>query len=108
MHVKLAEDTETVIEGTVTTGAGVFFDAFYVQDETGGIMAFQEVPADSLKPGDKVRVYGHIITFDNNKEIEFTSFDQDVIKIGTGDPVQPKLVATGEATSDANQGLLLK
>jgi DNA/RNA endonuclease YhcR with UshA esterase domain len=105
---KLAEDTHTVIEGTVTTGAGVFFDAFYVQDETGGIMAFQEVPAGSIVPGDKVRIYGHIITFDNNKEIEFASFEQDVIKIGTGEPVQPKLVPTGEATSDANQGLLVK
>jgi DNA/RNA endonuclease YhcR with UshA esterase domain len=105
---KLAEDTHTVIEGTVTTGAGVFFDAFYVQDETGGIMAFQEVPAGSIVPGDKVRIYGHIITFDNNKEIEFASFEQDVIKIGTGDPVQPKLVPTGDATSETNQGLLVK
>ncbi|MDQ0975091.1 uncharacterized protein YdeI (BOF family) [Neobacillus niacini] len=105
---KLADDSQTVIEGTVTTGAGVFFDAFYVQDETGGIMAFQEVPADSIKPGDKVRIYGHIIEFDGNKEIEFTSFNQDVIKIGSGEPLQPKEVATGEATSDANQGLLVK
>jgi DNA/RNA endonuclease YhcR with UshA esterase domain len=105
---KLAEDTHTVIEGTVTTGAGVFFDAFYVQDETGGIMAFQEVPAGSLKPGDKVRIYGHIITFDNNKEIEFAKFDQDVIKIGEGDPILPKAVDTGVATSEANQGLLVK
>jgi hypothetical protein len=105
---KLAEDSSTVIEGTVTTGAGVFFDAFYVQDETGGIMAFQEVPADSIKPGDKVRIYGHIITFDGNKEIEFTSFDQDVIKIGTGEPLPAKEVPTGEATSNANQGLLVK
>jgi uncharacterized protein YdeI (BOF family) len=105
---KLAEDTHTVIEGTVTTGAGVFFDAFYVQDETGGIMAFQEVPAGSLVPGDKVRIYGHIITFDNNKEIEFTKFEQDVIKISSGEPLQPKLVPTGHATSEANQGLLVK
>ncbi|WNF22693.1 DUF4350 domain-containing protein [Mesobacillus jeotgali] len=105
---KLAEDTHTVIEGTVTTGAGVFFDAFYVQDETGGIMAFQEVPDGSLKPGDKVRIYGHIITFDKNKEIEFAKFDQDVIKFGEGDPIPPKQVATGEATSEANQGLLVK
>ena len=97
-----------MIEGTVTTGAGVFFDAFYVQDETGGIMAFQEVPAGSLKPGDKVRIYGHIITFDNNKEIEFAKFEQDVIKIGEGEPIEPKEVPTGEATSDANQGLLVK
>jgi predicted extracellular nuclease/uncharacterized protein YdeI (BOF family) len=105
---KLAEDSDTVIEGTVTTGAGVFFDAFYVQDETGGIMAFQEVPAGSIKPGDKVRIYGHIITFDNNKEIEFAKFEQDVIKIGEGTPLEPKPVPTGEATSNLNQGLLVK
>ncbi|WP_226642998.1 DUF4350 domain-containing protein [Mesobacillus subterraneus] len=105
---QLAEDSETVIEGTVTTGAGVFFDAFYVQDETGGIMAFQEVPAGSIKPGDKVRIYGHIITFDNNKEIEFAKFEQDVIKIGQGDPVKPELVATGEATTETKQGRLVK
>ena len=105
---KLADDTDVVVEGTVTTGAGVFFDAFNLQDETGGIMAFQEVPDGSLKPGDKVRVYGHIKTFDNNKELEFTSFSKDVIKIGTGEPLEPKVVPTGEATSAANQGLLVK
>jgi uncharacterized protein YdeI (BOF family) len=105
---KLADDTEVVVEGTVTTGSGVFFDAFNLQDETGGIMAFQEVPDGALKPGEKVRVYGHIKTFDNNKELEFTNFAKDVIKIGSGEPVQPKLVATGEATSAANQGFLVK
>ncbi|WP_082692826.1 DUF4350 domain-containing protein [Bacillus sp. FJAT-29814] len=105
---KLADDTDVVVEGTVTTGAGVFFDAFNLQEETGGIMAFQEVPDGSLKPGDKVRVYGHIKTFDNNKELEFTSFSKDVIKIGTGEPLEPKVVPTGEATSAANQGLLVK
>ncbi|WP_160724102.1 DUF4350 domain-containing protein [Bacillus sp. USDA818B3_A] len=102
------DGTEVVVEGTVTTGAGVFFDSFYLQDETGGIMAFQEVAEDSLKPGDKVRVYGHIKTFESNKELEFTSFADDVIKIGSGEPLQPKEVATGEATSVENQGQLVK
>ncbi|MDR4949954.1 Ig-like domain-containing protein [Neobacillus cucumis] len=105
---KLDDNTDVVVEGTVTTGAGVFFDAFYLQDETGGMMAFQEVPEGTLKPGDKVRVYGHVKTFENNKELEFTSFTNDVIKTGTGDPIQPKTVATGEATSATNQGLLVK
>ena len=71
-------------------------------------MAFQEVPEGSLKPGDKVRVYGHIKTFENNKELEFTNFSQDVIKIGSGTPIEPKEVKTGEATSQAYQGLLVK
>jgi glucan-binding YG repeat protein/uncharacterized protein YdeI (BOF family) len=105
---KLAEDTDVVVEGTVTTGSGVFFDAFNLQDETGGIMAYLEIPDGALKPGDKVRVYGHIKKFDNNIELEFTSFEKDVIKTGTGDPLQPKLVPTGEATSVANQGFLVK
>ncbi|WP_335547459.1 Ig-like domain-containing protein [Neobacillus drentensis] len=105
---KLADDTDVVVEGTVTTGAGVFFDAFNLQDETGGIMAYLEVPDGSLKPGDKVRVYGHIKRFDNNIELEFTSFAKDVIKIGSGEPLQPKLVPTGEATTAANQGFLVK
>ncbi|WP_052353748.1 DUF4350 domain-containing protein [Neobacillus jeddahensis] len=104
----LGDDTDVVVEGTVTTGAGVFFDAFYLQDDTGGIMAFQEVPEGTLQAGDKVRVYGHIKTFENNKELEFTTFTKDVIKLGSGDPVQPKQVSTGEATSTANQGSLVK
>ncbi|KMY51930.1 S-layer homology domain-containing protein [Peribacillus loiseleuriae] len=105
---KLADDIDVVVEGTVTTGAGVFFDAFNLQDETGGIMAFQEVPEGSLKPGDKVRVYGHMKTFDNNKELEFIKFSHDVIKIGTGEPLQPKELTTGTATADENLGLLVK
>lgn len=105
---KLEDDKEAVIEGTVTTGAGVFFDAFYVQDETGGIMAFKETPDGSIKPGDKVRIYGHLKTFENNKEFEFNSFASDVIKIGQGTPLQPKEVSTGQATSDDNQGFLVK
>ncbi|MFK9094150.1 Ig-like domain-containing protein [Bacillus salipaludis] len=105
---KLADDTNVVVEGTVTTAAGVFFDAFYLQDDSSGIMAFLEVPDGSLKAGDKVRVYGHIKTFENNKELEFTSFAKDVIKLGKDVPVQPKQVVTGEATSASNQGLLVK
>ncbi|MFF2447175.1 Ig-like domain-containing protein [Neobacillus sp. NPDC058068] len=105
---KLADDTNVVVEGTVTTGAGVFFDAFYLQDDTNGIMAYLEVPDGALKAGDKVRVYGHIKTYENNTELEFTNFAKDVIKLGKGTPVQPKQVATGEATTAANQGLLVK
>jgi len=104
----LEDDKEAVIEGTVTTAAGVFFDAFYIQDATGGIMAFKEAPEGSLKLGDKVRVYGHVKTFENNKEFEFDSFDKDVIKIGKTTPITPKEVETGKATADENQGLLVK
>ncbi|OXM87313.1 S-layer homology domain-containing protein [Paenibacillus rigui] len=108
-EVRAKEDgVPVVIEGTVTTAAGVFFDAFYVQDATGGIMAYKEAPEGSLKPGDKVRIYGQMKTFENNKELDFGSFNLDVIKLGHTDPVEPLLVSTGEASLEKNQGLLLK
>ncbi|WNB92654.1 OmpL47-type beta-barrel domain-containing protein [Bacillus sp. NEB1478] len=105
---KMADGTPAVVEGTVTSAAGSFYDAFYVEDETGGIMAFNEVPDGSLKLGDKVRIYGHVKTFENNKELEFDNFAMDVIKIGEGTPLIPKTVTTMEASLEENQGLLIK
>jgi large repetitive protein len=105
---KMAEYTQTVVEGVVTTGAGVFFDAFYLQDATGGIMAFNEVPEGSLKPGDVVRVYGYIKDFENNIEIIFNEFATDVIKLGEVEPLQPTVVSTGVVFNDENQGLLVR
>ncbi|MFJ5714129.1 CehA/McbA family metallohydrolase [Neobacillus sp. NPDC093127] len=102
----LAEGTNVVVEGTVTTTA--FFDAVYIQDNTGGIMAFNDVPAGSLKIGDKVRIYGHIKTFENNLELEFGSFAESVVKLGAGTPVEPKLVTTKDSNAEANQGQLVK
>ncbi|MCP8967657.1 DUF4350 domain-containing protein [Ectobacillus ponti] len=103
-----AEGTEAVVEGTVTTKAGTFYDAFYVQDASGGVMAFHDVPDGALELGDKVRIYGHIKIFENNVELEYTDFAKDVIKIGHGDPVQPKSVTTGEANAEGNQGMLVQ
>jgi hypothetical protein len=37
---KLADDTDVVVEGTVTAGAGIFFDSFYLQDDTSGLCPF--------------------------------------------------------------------
>ncbi|GGG60401.1 S-layer homology domain-containing protein [Paenibacillus radicis (ex Gao et al. 2016)] len=103
-------DTDIVVEGKVTSAAGVFFDAFYIQDETGGIMAFNEVPADSLQLGDTVRVYGHVKIFENNLEIMFDNFDKNVLKLNKEpeQAVQPKAIKTGQAASDNVQGLLVK
>ncbi|OAB30164.1 hypothetical protein PMSD_20440 [Paenibacillus macquariensis subsp. defensor] len=105
---KLPEETEVVVQGQVTTAAGVFYDAFYMQDETGGIMAFSEVPEGSLKVGDTVRAYGHIKVFENNTELEFDKFNNSIVKISSGLPVLPKAVRTQEANDEQNQGLLVK
>lgn len=104
----LEDLNDVVVEGTVTTAAGVFFDAFYMQDDTGGIMVFNEVPEGSLQLGDRVRVYGRLITFENNRELEFSRFAHDVIRIGHTDPIEPRTVSTGEASRDEHQGMLIK
>ena len=104
------EGTDIVVEGTVTTAAGVFFDAFYVQDGTGGIMAFNEVPKDSLQLGDTVRIYGHVKVFEQNVEIMFDNFNKNVLKLNKvpGQPLEPKRITTGAAKEEANQGVLVK
>ncbi|WP_407937482.1 DUF4350 domain-containing protein, partial [Neobacillus vireti] len=103
---KLAEGTNVVVEGTVTTT--IFFDAVYIQDSTGGIMAFNDVPVGSLENGDKVRIYGHIKTFENNLELEFGSFEESVVKLGKGPQIEPKLVSTHDSISNQYQGSLVK
>jgi len=105
---KLPDDTQVLIQGKVTTAAGVFFDAAYVQDATGGIMAFNEVPVGSLKLGDVVRVYGHIKTFENNTEIEFDKFENSIVRVSSGTPVDPMVVSTKQSVSDEYQGQLVK
>ncbi|MCC3375441.1 S-layer homology domain-containing protein [Cohnella sp. REN36] len=105
---QLPEGTEVLIQGQVTTAAGVFFDAAYVQDETGGIMAFNDVPEGTLKLGDVVRVYGHIKVFENNTEIEFDKFDNSIVKVSEGTPLAPKAVSTKDSISPAYQGQLVR
>ncbi|MGZ4106917.1 MAG: DUF4350 domain-containing protein, partial [Tumebacillaceae bacterium] len=104
----LPDNTNVVVQGKVTTAGGVFYDAAYVQDETGGIMSFSDVPAGSLKLGDIVRIYGHIGTFENDKELMFDKFDNSIVKISSGDPVAPKQLSTGEAVTEKYQGQLVQ
>ncbi|MBB6693430.1 S-layer homology domain-containing protein [Cohnella xylanilytica] len=105
---KLPLDSPVVAEGTVTSAAGTFFDAFYMQDSTGGIMVYKEVPAGALALGDTVRVYGHIKYFENNKELEFDAFAVDVIKTGSTTPVEPRPITTKQATEEDYEGQLVR
>ncbi|MBW7453835.1 CehA/McbA family metallohydrolase, partial [Paenibacillus sepulcri] len=102
------EDTPFVVQGKVTTAAGVFFDAVYVQDDTGGIMAYNEVPEGSLALGDVVRIYGHKKIFENNTELEFDRFANSIVKVSSGTPIEPKTVSTKDSISDSYQGQLVK
>ncbi|QAY66567.1 Ig-like domain-containing protein [Paenibacillus protaetiae] len=100
------EGTSVMVEGQVTTTA--FYDSAYIQDATGGVVAFSEVPAGSLKLGDTVRVYGHISTFENDKELVFDRFANSIVVLKSGSPVAPKLVSTADSVSDAYQGQLVQ
>ncbi|MDG0814278.1 S-layer homology domain-containing protein [Cohnella rhizosphaerae] len=105
---KLPEGSQAVVQGTVTSAAGVFFDAFYLEDGTGGIMAFNEVPDNALALGDVVRVYGHVKVFENNLELEFDGFDKSVVKVSAGAPKEPTQVSTAASVSADNLGRLVK
>ena len=105
----LPNGTSVVVEGTVTSDTATFFDAFYIEDETGGIFAYKEIPDENaLKLGDKVRVYGKVKTFEGDLELEFGSFETDVIKIGEGEAIAPAEMTTSEAALEENQGQLVK
>ncbi|WP_314589901.1 S-layer homology domain-containing protein [Paenibacillus terrigena] len=103
---QLKEGTNVIVSGQVTTTA--FYDSAYIQDDTGGIVAFSDVPAGSLKLGDTVRVYGHIGVFENEKELIFDKFDNSIVKLSSGPAVAPKLVGTAESVTDAYQGQLVQ
>lgn len=103
----LPVDSSVVVQGTVTSAGGVFFDAFYLQDETGGIMAFNQVP-DHLEVGDIVRIYGHISIYENNLEVEISEPGEGVIVVGAGTPIEPREISTHDANLDENQGQLVK
>ncbi|CAK4851133.1 unnamed protein product [Aphanomyces euteiches] len=106
---KLAPNTDVMVQGKVTSAAGTFYDAIYVQDATGGIMAFNDVPATlPIRLGDTVRVYGHIKTFENNIELEFDRNENSIIKVSSGLPVAPSVLPTGNAASGTNLGLLVQ
>ncbi|WP_066371649.1 DUF4350 domain-containing protein [Bacillus sp. FJAT-27264] len=103
---KLPEETNVVIQGKVTTTA--FYDSAFIQDETGGVVAFNDVPDGALQLGDTVRVYGKIGSFENEKELIFDRFDNSIVKVSSGPPVEPKLVSTSDSVSDAYQGQLVQ
>ncbi|BBH18672.1 hypothetical protein Back11_00170 [Paenibacillus baekrokdamisoli] len=103
---KLPLNTKVVIQGKVTTTA--FYDAAYIQDDTGGTVIFSEVPAGSLQLGDTVRVYGHIGIFENDVEIIFDRFDNSIVKVSSGSPVQPKVLSTADSVIEQYQGQLVQ
>ena len=80
--VRASAETELgrifVIEGYVTAGTDndytTFFDAIYVQDETGGITVFP-YSEDGLEKGTKVRITGYTDAYQGDIEIQIMSLE---------------------------------
>ncbi|WP_245600197.1 OmpL47-type beta-barrel domain-containing protein [Paenibacillus harenae] len=89
------------VEGVLTTEPGAFGgQAFYMQDESGGLYVFQS--ASGFHQGDRIKVTAATALY--NSELELT----DIVAIEkTGTEALPAPVATDRITAD-NQGLLVQ
>jgi DNA/RNA endonuclease YhcR with UshA esterase domain len=93
--------TLVTLEGVVTTEPGAFGgQAFYLQDETGGIYVFQSL--SGFHQGDKVKITASLALF--NTELELVD-PVAIEKIGTASLPAPLQVTT---VNDANQGQLVE
>ncbi|MFC0330062.1 OmpL47-type beta-barrel domain-containing protein [Paenibacillus sepulcri] len=96
-----AEGSTVTVEGVITTEPGAFGgQAFYLQDETGGIYVFQSASGYHL--GDVVKITAPLAVY--NTELELADLIA-IEKTGTA-PLPGPVMA--EAVSDANQGQLLQ
>lgn len=101
------------IEGTVTAGSEsptAFFDAIYVQDATGGINIFPVANGSGILPGQKVRIVGHVDSYQGDFELKIGSGIEGLTVLdSTVSPVAPT-VLTADAANDyaKNGGRLVK
>ena len=99
--MKKVKVTTVIIEGIATTNTGLWgYDTFYMQDETAGMYVFGS--PQQVKPGDKVKVTGKLITYNNELEIE--AADLQVVSTGNKLPEAQSVKEVKEAT----QGELIK
>lgn len=96
-----AEGTTVTVEGVVTTEPGAFGgQAFYLQDETGGIYVYQT--QSGFRQGDKVKITAPLTLY--NTELELA----DIVAIEkTGTAPLPAAVEADQI-NDANQGQLVR
>lgn len=92
------------VEGVVTAGVGIYnARSFYMQDATGGVLVFGvDTALVKPQPGDRVRVVGRMIAFNDELEIILPT----VTKIGTTTVPTPRTVTAAQINSFAFQGEL--
>ena len=93
-----------VIEGYVTAGTAnkntTFFDAIYVQDETGGITVFP-YSEEGLELGTKVRITGYTDAYQGDIEIQIMSVE---VLDEPKNVIEPEKVSAKDAMDYANNG----
>ncbi len=96
-----------MVEGYVTSGttlpATTFFDAIYVQDDTGGITCFPYATT-GLAIGTKVRILGYADAYQGDREIQIISL---TVLDAEPNVYPPKALTTKQATDYAAYGGLL-
>jgi DNA/RNA endonuclease YhcR with UshA esterase domain len=98
------------IIGIVTAPPYIFSNtrtSMYVQDETGGINVYYSGGFVNFKEGDLVRIRGTILQYNGLTEISPTS-SSDMILLGEGYRVEPRVLRTGEILSENLEGLLVQ
>lgn len=96
------EDTLVKVKGVVTAEPDIISsDAYYIQDETGGVQISNKSSPD-LKVGDEVQVTGSLSSY--HAEIRITDETED--KIGNTDPPTAKDVKIEEFTQDSVGSLI--
>jgi hypothetical protein len=99
-------DSSTVIvEGVATVGSAPFNGTIYVQDATGGVMAFLAAGA-TVNQGERVRVSGPLGHFGNELQIGRTNPRASVAVLGAGIMPAPRVVTGAQMLARTYEGEL--
>jgi hypothetical protein len=89
--------TRVIVEGQVKVPPPLFGRSIYIQDHTGGIMvSLYRGDFPSLVEGDWLEVRGRLSDYHGERPIWVTR-SSDLRRTGSGPPVQPLLIRSGEA-----------
>jgi DNA/RNA endonuclease YhcR with UshA esterase domain len=99
--------TRVIVEGQVTVVPPLFGRSMYIQDHTGGIMvSLYRGEFPPLVEGDWLEVRGRLSDYHGERRIWVTSAG-DLRRTGSGPPVQPLLIGSGEV-DEAHEGMLVQ
>ena len=111
-RMRALNDT-VLVEGIVTAAPGMLRsqgDNMYIQDGTSGIQVFNVPAGLGLQLGDRVRVYGLMGAFGQERQIvRFSATNPLVVtKVGTGTVPAPQLVTAAQTADHSLEGQLVR